>query len=333
MEKNSSKKLPIKWIKQASYEASKYINDRRLGNVVSLKTPWKKYNFVSMGGLEWYTLHTIAGASGSGKTAILNQLETELISLNPNVEFDILSFNFEMLARNLVARKYSKATGKTVQELFSAHEPLSDEDFKKVQKVYKDIEEMPIYYVDEAGTVDDILQTIHYFAMEKQKDKSRGLLVTLDHTILVNGRMGELERIVLVELAKMFKRAIKFFAKVGKPFSAVLLSQMNREIEQLDRMGEPGVQNYPVKRDIFGGDALYQMSDVVLVTMNPYQMGLEYYGPDRKETKGRLYWHFLKVREGQSVIATMKNKLFINTVEDLDLSQTSGSQKLNLNDN
>lgn len=332
MDNNLSNPLPIKWIKQAAHEAATYIDDRRHGRIISLKTPWSKYNKISMGGIEWFTMHTIAGPSGSGKTAILNQLETQLIELNPQEDFDILSFNFEMLARNLVARKFSKATGKTVKDIFSADEALSDEDFAKIKSTQRKVEKMPIYYVDEAGTVEDILKTIAHFGEKKGKD--RGLLVTLDHTILVNGKMGELERIILVELAKMFKRAIKHFAKMGKNFSVILLSQMNRDIEQLERMGEPGVQNYPKKRDIFGGDALYQMSDVVLVTMNPYQMGLEAYGPSSWPTKGRLYWHFIKVREGEAMIAAMKNKLALNTVEDLDLDaakDTVKGQVLNLN--
>ena len=326
---NNTDYLPIKSIRLAADEAVRYIDDRRHGRIISLKTPWAKYNQVAMGGIEWFTMHTIAGASGSGKTAILNQLETQLIELNPTERFDILSFNFEMLARNLVARKFSKATEKTVKDIFSADSPLSDKDFERIKATQNKVKDMPIYYVDEAGTVEDIIKTIYYFATKKGND--RGLLVTLDHTVLVNGKAGELERIILVELAKMFKRAIKYFASIGKNFSVVLLSQMNRDIEKIERMGEPGVQNYPKKADIFGGDALYQMSDVVLVTMNPFRMGLESYGPNTWPTKGRLYWHFIKVREGGDIIAAMTNKLHINTVDDLDLSEETQGSMLNLN--
>ena len=129
----------------------------------------------------------------------------------------------------------------------------------------------------------------------------------------------------------MFKQAIKYFAKCGQNFSVVLLSQLNRYIEELERTGEPGSQNYPKKRDIFGGDSLYQMSDVVLVTMNPYQMGMDMYGPHRWETKGRLYWHFLKVREGEAIIAAMENKLATNEVKDLDLGSMNQGQVIDLN--
>ena len=128
----SKKGLDVRSIKQVAQEETDYIEARKDGTIQSLKTPWDKYNDVSMGGIEWFTMHTIAGASGSGKTAILNQLETDLILLNPNEKFDILSFNFEMLARNLVGRKYSKALGMTVQELHSGKRDhhLTDEDLK-----------------------------------------------------------------------------------------------------------------------------------------------------------------------------------------------------------
>tara|TARA_R110000764_G_scaffold151036_3_gene238522 strand:+ start:1318 stop:2307 length:990 start_codon:yes stop_codon:yes gene_type:complete len=322
-----NKTLAIRSIEHVALEETKYIDDRRKGLIKSLKTPWEKYNDVSMGGIEWHTMHTIAGASGSGKTAILNQMETDLIALNPDEDLEVLSFNFEMLARNLVGRKYSKALGKTVQQIHSGKKgyDVSDDDFHQILAAQEKVRKMPIFYVDEAGTVDDIKNTIIQFA---KKNPKKGLIVTLDHAVLVNAKQGEAERVILVELTKMFKKAIKYFARINKNFSVIILSQLNRHIEEMDRVGEPGIQNYPQKKDIFGGDALYQMSDIVMVTMNPYQLGLETYGPHRWETKGRLYFHFIKVREGEPVIAVMQNKLFVNEVKDLDLS----GQMLNMNE-
>ena len=115
MENDYSKILKIKHIAESAEESVKYIDDRRKGLIKSLKTPWKKYNNAACGGLEWNTVHTIAGLSGSGKTAMLNQLETELFQLNPEEKFDVLNFSFEMLSRNQVIRKLSKANFKTVK--------------------------------------------------------------------------------------------------------------------------------------------------------------------------------------------------------------------------
>ena len=307
--------LEIRSIKEVTDEEIKYIDDRRKGLIKSLATPWKKYNDVAMGGIEWGTLHTIGGMSGSGKTAILNQLETEICELNPQDKFDVLSFNFEMLARNLVGRKLSKELGVTMKDLHSGVEgiTLSDADYNRVIASREKFKSYPIYYVDTAGTVADIIGTIFTFA---KRNPERGILMTLDHTLLVNGSANEVERIILVNLVKALKKTIKYFKSVDRNFSVVILTQLNRAIEESDRMAEPGSQNFPKKKDIFGGDALFQMSDVVLVTMNPFQQGMEIYGPNKWPTKGVLYWHFIKVREGESVIAKMSNKLAINTVED-----------------
>jgi len=323
MEKDLSKldsPLEVRSIADVADEEITYIDDRRHGRIKSLATPWSKYNNIAMGGIEWHTIHTIGGMSGSGKTAILNQLETQVCELNPDEKFDVLSFNFEMLARNLVGRKISKETNMTMQDLHSGKEgvKLSDADYKRVTETREKLKNLPIYYVDTAGTVDDILRTIHEFG---KRDPSRGILMTLDHTLLVNGAAREVEREVLVNLVKALKRMIKYYKKEGRDFSCVLLTQLNRNIEESDRMADPGSQNFPKKKDIFGGDALYQMSDIVLVTMNPFQVGMEVYGPHKWPTQGLLYWHFLKVREGEPVIAKMTNKLAINTVEDFEASK------------
>jgi hypothetical protein len=117
--------------------------------------------------------------------------------------------------------------------------------------------------------------------------------MTLDHTLLVNGAANEVERVILVNLVKELKRCMKHFKSIGRNLSCVILTQLNRNIEESDRMAEPGSQNFPKKKDIFGGDALFQMSDVVLVTMNPFQNQMEVYGPKKWPTQGFLYWHFL----------------------------------------
>ena len=106
---NSSSILNSITIEEAAKRSIEYIHKRKTGAIKSLLTPWRKFNYVGLGGLEWQTIVTIAGMSGSGKTAILNELETALCELNPDEEFEVLSFNFEMLARNLVSRKLSKA--------------------------------------------------------------------------------------------------------------------------------------------------------------------------------------------------------------------------------
>lgn len=306
--------VPWKTIKEAGREAISYIKQRKSGEISSLLTPWSKYNSVT-GGIEWHTIHTIGGMSGSGKTAILNQLETELARLNPDEDFDILSFNFEMLARNLISRKIASELNITTQELHSAHKPLSGDRYTDALNYLRDeLTKLSIYYVDVAQSVFEIRQTIERFIAYRAKaenNPNRGLVVLLDHTILVKGKVGDLERTVLVELMTLFNELKKKYK-----ISFVLLTQLNREIESVDRIANPS-QQFPRKKDIFGGDATFQFSDVVMVSMNPYQqLGLDVYGPKNWPTEGYLFWHFLKVREGVPGIKLMINELQFSRVKD-----------------
>lgn len=303
--------LKVITIRDAAREAVIYIDKRRKGEIKSLKTPWDKYNSVALGGIEWNTIHTIAGASGSGKTAILNQLETSLIELNPIEEFDILSFNFEMLARNLITRKLSNKLDKTTQQLLSGEHngvPVTDTEYAQIIEEGKKFASMNIFYVDVPGTPEDIHDTVISFV--KNRPSGRGLIVLLDHTILVKGKGIEKERATLVELMTMFNTLKKQYK-----ICFVILSQLNRESESVERLNEP-MHHYPKKRDLFGSDSIYQFSDVVSVIVNPEFLGLETYGPKGLPVKGFLYWHFLKVREGSPCIAKMYNKLKYNKVED-----------------
>ena len=312
MEKNLSK-LKYRTILDVARESVKYIDGRRKGLIKSLKTPWRKYNSVSMQGLEWHTIHTFAGMSGSGKTALLNMLETSLFELNPDEDFEVLSMNFEMLARNLVSRKFSNKLELTVQEIHSGLENqfLSDYDYKKIIDVGKQLSKYPIFYVEIPGTVPQITYTIESFIQERNlvSDK-KGLVVLLDHTILVKGKIGDLERATLVELMTSFNELKKKYKIIF-----LLLSQLNRSIESPERQTEPS-QQFPKKADLFGSDSIFQFSDMVSVIMNPEQMGLDTYGPRAWPTEGYIYIHCIKVREGSPVIIKMLNKLKYNRIED-----------------
>lgn len=317
MEKSSYNKqkdykgLPYKSISDVAKETFTYIKQRKNREIKSLKTPWKKFNKASMGGIEWNTIITIAGMSGSGKTAMINQLETSLIDLNPDQKFGILSFNFEMLARNLVGRKVSNKVKKTTQEIYSASDKeLTDEDLLLIRQELKRISQYDIHYIDIPGTVEQIRKSILSFALSRGNnsvDSEYGVVVTLDHSLLV---LGEGERQTLIDLMSMFNN-LKKSIKV----TFIILSQLNRNIESSERIKDP-LMHYPKKQDIFASDALYQFSDIVLVSHNPRMLGIRYYGPQKIDTTGKIFHHYLKMREGEPFIAVMKDNLKYNEVLD-----------------
>jgi replicative DNA helicase len=321
---SNSKRLSYKHISEPTHEILRYIDNRRKGVNKSLKTRWSKFNRQCMGGIEPNTIYTIAGISGSGKSSFVNSLETDLFDLNPNKQFVVLSFNFEMLASRQVGRKLSYRMRKTTSDLYSAHleetrQSLSDEEYNVALKHAERIQQYPIYYVDSPGTVDEIDLTIQYF---QTTFSDKWLIVILDHTLLTKSRIGEKERETLYEIQKVFMQA----KKVGET-TIIQISQMNREIEGNDRIVN-ATMHYPMRRDIFGGDSVFQASDYVIVIHRPEILGIDKYGPSKEPVENMIFMHFLKVREGEPKIIKFVNNLKFNSIDEFNPFNLNKEDKL-----
>lgn len=316
MVQNSSKDLHIRHIASATDEILEYINHRRHGIIKSLRTRWPKFNRQCMGGIEPNAIYAVCGISGSGKSSFANSLETDLFELNTNEDFVVLNFNFEMLSSKQVGRKLSYKLNKTTSELYSASNTddtykVSDVDFEEILKQANKIKKYPIYYVDCPGTVDEIRNTIISFQALEEMDK-KWIIVILDHTLLTKGKSSESEREVISDLQKMFMERKKY----GK-ITIIQLSQLNREIEDKDRVNNPSM-HYPMRRDIFGSDSLFQASDYVIVLHRPEIIGISDYGPKKLPVKNMIYMHFLKNREGEPKILSFENNLKYNRIDEVD---------------
>ena len=235
-----------------------------------------------------------------------------IIDLNPEEDIVVLSFNFEMLSSRQVGRKLSYKLEKTTAELYSASpdgKALTDKDYDNIVKESKQISQYPIYYVDCPGTVDEIRETIIQFS-DLPQVKDKWLIVILDHTLLTKGKTGESEREVLTNLSRLFME----FKKYGKN-TIIQLTQMNREIEDKDRINNPNL-HFPTRRDIFGSDSLFQASDYVIVIHRPELLGIKSYGVNNWPVKDKIYLHFLKVREGEPKILSFVNNLKFNRIDE-----------------
>lgn len=307
MEQKSFNTLPFKSISEVADESLEYIRKRKDKTIVPLKTRWNKFNKVCCGGIEPNMIITIAGGSGSGKSAFANTLETDLIDLNPDQEIVILSFSYEMLSYRQVGRKLSNKLRKTTAELYSSDQSLSNTEFNKIEEVADKIKKYPIYYIDTPSTVENMEKTIDYF--HENIAKGKWLIVILDHALLVEGQ-GESERGTIVDLQKMFIRKKKF-----SNTSIIQISQMNRNIEQPDRINNPSM-HYPMRSDLAASDAIFQASDYVTALSRPELLNITAYGIDRLPVKDKVYLHFLKVRDGEPFILEFENELkYGNLVE------------------
>ena len=308
MKKNSMEQVYYKTIAQAADESVAYIRARKDHTIVPLKTRWKKFNKVCCGGIEPNMIITIAGISGSGKSSIVNQIETDLIELNPTQDVVVLDFSFEMVSFRSVTRKLSYRLKKTTSELYSSTYSIEDSTMEKIVNEANKLKKYQIYYVDTPCTVEEIEKTIDYFHDNIAKNK--WLIVILDHALLVE---GESERGTIVDLQKMFIRKKKL-----SNTSIIQLSQMNRNIEQPERINNPAM-HFPLRSDLAASDALFHASDYVIAINRPELLNLTSYGIRHLPVKNKVYLHFLKVRDaGEPCILEFDNDLKYNNLIETD---------------
>ena len=290
----TSNKLAIRHISDATDEILSYINHRRHGYIRSLRTRWPKFNKQCMGGIEANTIYSICGISGSGKSSFANSLETDLFELNPNEEFVVLNFNYEMLSSRQVGRKLSYKLNKTTSELYSASNTddtykVSDLTYGEILLQAEKIKQYKIYYVDCPSTVEEMRQTILSFHNSEEM-KNKWLIVILDHTLLTRGKAADSEREIISSLQRMFMEIKKYGKK-----TIIQLSQLNRDIEDKDRINNPNM-HYPMRKDIFGSEAVYQTSDYVIILHRPEILHIEEYGPKKLPVKNMIYMHILDIK-------------------------------------
>ena len=297
----------IRSMREVAKETVSYIEGRRSGNIVSLKTRWKKLNKQCMGGIEPNTVMTIAGISGSGKSSMVNLIQSDIIDLNPNEDIIVLSFSLEMVGFRQVGRMLSNKLRKTTSDLYSSETNLDDDTFKKVVLVSNQLKEYPIYFVDDPTTPMQVKQIIDDFYDKYVKNTSKHFVIVYDHALLTKQIGSTIETIS--ELERVFIQAKK------RPLTSVIqIAQMNRNIESSERINNP-MSHYPMRSDISSSDAIFQASDYVFVIHRPEILNIQEYGPDHLPTINKIYLHILKNRDaGKPCILEFENDLMYNNI-------------------
>lgn len=239
-----------------------------------------------------------------------------------------------MLVEDQLTRMLSSKLSKSVKELYSADSPLDVDTYNNAMKVLEEAKNRPLFYVDNVGTVKEIVATVIEFANNRIiPNEGKGLVVTIDHVLLTKGKQGDSEKEIVDELMRTLIILKKYFASIGVKVIFFVLSQLNREIEKEERTTN-ALLHYPTKNDIFAASSVYYCSDYVMITHKPSGInGIgKYYGPKRAgypnglptkcpedENRSMVYWHVIKERFGEHKILSMVENFKNSCFEEYDL--------------
>jgi replicative DNA helicase len=280
---------------------------RRSGELKSLKSSWPKFNDAFCDGLEWRTITVVGARPGTGKTLFMEQLISDIIEENKDHKFRVLKFQFEMLDETNGIRKLSLNTASDYNTLMSKGEPVDKDLYLRCVQYYEQTAETDVIdVVYDPCTVDEMCATIHYY-MEKHKDENgnyTNALVTIDHSALLKVGKGQRDKF---EVLYALGEALTYMKK-HYPVAFLVLSQLNRNIDNPDRSKEGDYGNYVLDSDLFGADALLQHADVVLGINKPSIRKIRFYGPERfiVNDEDLLAFHFLKSRNGTTRLSFFK---------------------------
>lgn len=310
----ASIKKPWKRYGDIMVESLEYLSKRSSGELKSLKTQWPTFNRIGLNGIEWQSLYVIAARPGVGKTLIAASLTRELQVINKDQDFAVLHFQFEMLGRNMAIRELSSATNMNIRYMQSAQDdglpPLSLADHFKLAEYAAKQGERQEYIIDKALSVSQMEEVIVNFYYEVKKP----FVITLDHTLLVKQGASETSRQqTLQNLATMMTEM-----KNRLPVTFIILTQLNREIDDAERQKPGMLSNYPTEADVFGSDYLLQCADVMIAYNRPAKYNLSLYGPMRYEITDKylLAMHVLKNRFGDPSIQWYRAKYETMTITE-----------------
>ena len=301
--------------RNALYKALGKMAARSRGDIKSLRSAWPKFNDAFCDGLEWRTITVVGARPGTGKTLFMEQLISDIIEMNRDQRFRVLKFQMEMVDETSGIRKFSLNTGADYNTLMSKGKKIDKDLFDKCKQYYQSTAHKDIIdVVYDACTIDEMCATIHY-QMEKhsrmivdeegkEKKEYTNMLVAIDHSALFKNGKGQKDKF---EMLGALGEALTMLKK-RYPVAFVVLSQLNRNIDDPKRAVEADYGNYVLDSDIYGSDALLQHADVVLGINKPSLRKIRQYGPDRYiiNDEDILVFHFLKSRNGTTRISFFK---------------------------
>ena len=328
-----------KWSSHKKYyeEALTYMRRRQKGKISSYKLPWPKINNAGINGLEYHSITIIGARPGGGKTVAQDQIIREGFTLNKKQDIRALQFQLEMVGRNSKLREFSAVSKQSYKQLCSAETEgvvITDEIINKCHQHAIKAAKYPIDIVDSPCTALEFKKIVIDYMKTNVKeinpgtDKAvkvyRNTVITLDHSVLIKKQKGQSTMDMLNQLGEVLTELKKEY-----PIAFIILSQLNRDINNPARAENGKYGNYILESDIFGADALLQHADMVIGLDRPALRHISEYGPDRYliEDDSVLVAHILKTRTGDTRMSFLRaefHNMRITEMETPGLAEVKG---------
>ena len=290
MQEKNYKPLKIISQEEAIKNANKKIKRSMYERYPGLLSRWPKVNRAVGGSFRFGEITYLAGASGSGKSFILNMLREDFAGeLNKDYPypFKILAFSFEMASEDEIIRTYSSKLKTSYSNLVSAYKKITKEFYNIIEETSKELNNDIIHYVETTGNKGQILQTVEEFATLYPEHK---LIITLDHSLL----MEYLDEKNEIELVTNVARMALYLKKRYRAM-VIILGQLNDKIEQPERIKNP-MLHYPTKTDIHGSKQIFHIADTIIIIHRPELLNIQSYGRHSFPAKDLIAFHIIKSR-------------------------------------
>jgi len=277
-------------------ETISIIERRANGEKFGYTTGWSNLNKALGGGITFNTNFTIAGRTGTGKSAFANILLLGILENNPDVTYKVIYWNWEMLNYQQGLRIFSNKTSKSVNQLMSSQEIISKEELENVKKIRKNFDNYEVYMAD----VPYVSEVVKGLVQEQHiKEKEIRLINFFDHTRLVLQGNTKTEEEKIHKFFEMLQ-----FLKKQCNCTNIILSQLNRKVD--DDFNRSGNYRVPILSDLFGADAVAQYSETVLLLHRPEIYNQLYIYPPYRHNgetievraEGKLVAEIAKNRDG-----------------------------------
>lgn len=299
MSRNTPKILVVKTTKEAIAEAEQKVALERSGQQLGLLTRFTNINSAMMKYFRFGRVTMMAGASGSGKSAILNMIEDDFTNAAINSGFKrqviLIACKYEMSAADELLRTVSGRLGKSYAHLLSSerdkhtkeYNSISNEEFQAIKEQLEGLSDRPIHYIEVAGNLHQLYATVAWYRAENPQAE---ICVTIDHSLL-SLKLDEKDDLAL--MSNTAHCAMKMKKVLGT--MVIFINQLNGLIESSQRKENPNL-HYPQKTDIHCGNQLFWACDDVWVFHRPEVIGIDLYGKSKIPSKNLIHGSCIKSR-------------------------------------